>query len=105
MTKSEGGLAFENLTVRYGAQVALNHVSLTCGYGEILGLLGPNGAGKSTLLKSALGLLPFDSGQVLLDGEPLNRQRRRSVAYTPQRMDIDWTFPVCVEEVVLMGRQ
>jgi anchored repeat-type ABC transporter ATP-binding subunit len=80
-------------------------VSLACAPGEIVGLLGPNGSGKSTLLKSILGLVPVASGTILLDGQPLDRKRRSQVAYTPQRNEVDWTFPITVEEVAVLGRQ
>jgi len=101
-----GGLEIANLSVAYGARLALDDVCLCCRRGEILGLLGPNGSGKSTLLKSVLNLVPKLSGSVNLDGQPLRSAHQRvRVAYVPQRNDVDWDFPISVEEVVLLGCQ
>lgn len=99
------GLTVEQLRVAYGRRVVLDGVSVCCPRGELLGLLGPNGSGKSTLLKAILGLVPRLNGRVLLNGSPLDRAVRARVAYTPQRGDVDWDFPITVEEVVLLGRQ
>jgi len=57
-------LRIEDVSHRYGTLLALEHVSLDAGPGEIVGLLGANGAGKSTLLRTAAGLQPPDSGTV-----------------------------------------
>jgi len=98
-------LQIDEVTVRYGARLALDCASLTCQKGEIVGLLGPNGAGKSTLLKAVLGLAPKESGSITLDGAPVDRQSRARIAYAPQSTEVDWTFPITVEEVVVLGRQ
>ncbi|MBM2812230.1 MAG: manganese transporter ATP-binding protein [Chloroflexi bacterium] len=99
------GLRVDALTVAYGANVALEAVSVVCEPGEIVGLLGPNGSGKSTLLKAVLGLLPKVSGSITLNGAIVDRGCRARMAYAPQRGEVDWTFPITVEEVVLLGRQ
>lgn len=100
------GLQLVNLTVAYGSRIVLEDVCLTCGRGQILGLLGPNGSGKSTLLKSVLGLAPKVHGDVTIDGEPVHGARMKTrLAYVPQRNEVDWTFPINVEEVVLLGCQ
>src|ERR1700694_4776372 len=96
-TSSSTGLEVANLSVAYGARLALDAVCLCCRRGEIVGLLGPNGSGKSTLLKSVLNLVPRLSGTVTLDGQPLEgRQQKVRVAYVPQRTDVDWDFPISV---------
>ena len=64
------GIQIQELTKRFGDNVALQNVSLTFQPGKIYGLLGRNGAGKSTLLGIAANRLFADSGQVLIDGEP-----------------------------------
>lgn len=87
----------------YGGRPAVWDVSAGFPRGAISAIVGPNGSGKSTLLKAALGLVPVESGQVMLLGAPL-REARRRVAYVPQREDVDWDFPVTVREVVEMGR-
>jgi ABC-type Mn2+/Zn2+ transport system ATPase subunit len=73
--------------------------------GQIVGLLGPNGCGKSTLLKAIVGLVPRLRGEIRLDEAPLDRASLARVAYVPQRNEVDWSFPITVEEVVLLGRQ
>ena len=59
------------LTKYFGSVVALRDVSLAVRAGEVLCLLGDNGAGKSTLIKILSGVHPPDSGEILLDGEPV----------------------------------
>lgn len=106
VTRAGRGLEIEALSVRYGTRVALANVCLCCRRGEMVGLLGPNGSGKSTLLKSVLGLVPESAGHVSLDGERLTGPRMKArVGYVPQRNDVDWDFPINVEDVVLMGCQ
>ena len=67
-------LSWNNVYKSYwGANRALDSVSLSVGPGEIVGLFGANGAGKTTLLKCALGLLRY-TGSVTLDGEPVTHR-------------------------------
>ncbi|MEX2356242.1 MAG: metal ABC transporter ATP-binding protein [Thermaerobacterales bacterium] len=96
-------LAVHNLTVSYDRQPVLRGVNFNVERGEVLGIVGPNGAGKSTILKAILGLIPFESGQILIDGQPA-ADRRGRVAYVPQRGDVDWDFPATAFDVVMMGR-
>lgn len=98
------GVAVEvrDLTVAYRERPVLWDVDLDVPAGSLTALVGPNGAGKSTLLKAVLGLVPAASGQVLVLGRPLDEVRGR-VAYVPQRGQVDWDFPVTVEDVVRMG--
>jgi ABC-type Mn2+/Zn2+ transport system ATPase subunit len=103
----EGALALlaEGLCVTYpGAHApALRGVGVRVPCGTCTALLGPNGSGKSTLLKAVAGLLPFASGVVRVHGNPVGACHHR-VAYLPQRGEIDWSFPVSVERLVLTGR-
>nr|WP_228046378.1 metal ABC transporter ATP-binding protein [Saccharopolyspora sp. HNM0983] len=93
------------MTVRYGSTRALDHVSLQVGTTRICGLLGVNGSGKSTLFKTLTGLVRADSGSIrLLDREPRRARKDGLIAYVPQSEAVDWTFPVTVTEVVMMGR-
>ncbi|MEV6367178.1 anchored repeat-type ABC transporter ATP-binding subunit [Micromonospora musae] len=96
-------LRVESLRVRLGERLALDGVDLAVDAGELVGLIGPNGAGKTTLLRAVLGLLPVESGQVLVGGEPVTRSRRR-IGYVPQRHEFAWDFPVTVAGAVLTGR-
>ena len=80
-------LELKNLTKRYGSAVALDGVSLALGRGEFFGLLGPNGAGKTTLMSVVTGIRPADSGEILLNGEPLRHDRvkqRAQLGFVPQ---------------------
>jgi len=93
----------DGLTAGYGQRAALQDVSFEIGPGELVAIVGPNGAGKSTLLKVLAGLLPPWSGSASLLGGPPGSQPLR-VAYLPQAEAVDWSFPVTVRDVVLMGR-
>jgi anchored repeat-type ABC transporter ATP-binding subunit len=92
-----------DLTVAYGSRRALKGVNAVMEPGQIIGVVGPNGAGKSTLLKAIVGLAPVISGSVEIYGEPAAK-RRHEVAYVPQREEVNWDFPVSVQDVVGMGR-
>jgi manganese/zinc/iron transport system ATP- binding protein len=96
-------LELRRLTVSYGARPVLWDVDASFPAGALSAIVGPNGAGKSTLLKAALGLIPSDAGQALVDGQPIGAVRER-IAYVPQRDAVDWDFPITVREVVEMGR-
>ncbi|NJL60960.1 MAG: metal ABC transporter ATP-binding protein [Methylacidiphilales bacterium] len=91
------------LAVNYRGVQGLNQVSFHVGQGTLVGILGPNGAGKSTLFKAILGLIPAVSGTVSYKHNPLQQQLEK-VAYVPQRSQIDWDYPITVENVVMMAR-
>lgn len=95
-------LDVRHLTVRYDRVRALDEVSFTVAPGERVAVVGPNGAGKSTLLKALVGLIRPTSGTIRV-GSHLHT-RCRDVAYVPQRADVDWSFPVSVWDVVMLGR-
>ena len=61
-------LKIEHLTKIYGDYKAVNDLSLEIAPGEIYGFIGHNGAGKTTTLKSVVGILPFDEGELYIDG-------------------------------------
>ncbi|MDY6940441.1 MAG: metal ABC transporter ATP-binding protein [Cyanobacteriota bacterium] len=92
-----------NLAVRYRQTWAVRDLSFSLQPGQLTGLLGPNGAGKSTVLKALLGLLPTANGTIRFNDRPLPTQLKR-VAYIPQRTQIDWDYPITVQNVVMMGR-
>jgi ABC-type Mn2+/Zn2+ transport system ATPase subunit len=91
------------VTAGYRSRVALEGVDLEIATGSLLAIIGPNGAGKSTLLKVIAGLLLPFSGTVEVLGGPPRAQARR-IAYVPQAELVDWSFPVTVGDVVMMGR-
>lgn len=100
------GIEVKNLTVAYRNGVtALRDASFTVPQGSVTALVGVNGAGKSTLFKALMGLLPHTSGQVRIMGGTVEQALAGNlVAYVPQAEEVDWTFPVLVEDVVMMGR-
>ncbi|MFN3275507.1 MAG: manganese/iron ABC transporter ATP-binding protein [Paracoccus sp. (in: a-proteobacteria)] len=100
------GIEVSHLTVAYRSGVtALSDASLTVPTGSVTALVGVNGAGKSTLFKALMGLLPHGKGCVRILGLPVAQALKRNlVAYVPQAEEVDWTFPVLVEDVVMMGR-
>jgi manganese/iron transport system ATP-binding protein len=100
------GIEVRNLTVAYSNGVtALRDACFTVPQGSVTALVGVNGAGKSTLFKALMGLLPHSSGQVRIMGGTVEQALARNlVAYVPQAEEVDWTFPVLVEDVVMMGR-
>lgn len=94
-----------DLRVTYGETVALDGLDLTVQPGMVHGLIGMNGSGKSTLFKALMGLVRLDAGSVRLFGSGSEKARRAGrVAYAPQNEDVDWAFPVSVDDVVTMGR-
>ena len=102
----DGGIAARDVTVTYrNGMTALRHASFEIPRGTVTALVGVNGAGKSTLFKAIMGLAPAASGEIRLLGLSVREALRRNlVAYVPQSEEVDWTFPVLVEDVVMMGR-
>jgi manganese/iron transport system ATP-binding protein len=85
-----------DLTVGYNGSAALDRVSFSVQAGERVAIVGPNGAGKSTLFKALVGLLHPKSGSIKINGA--------EIGYVTQRSAVDWSFPVTVHDVVMMGR-
>jgi manganese/iron transport system ATP-binding protein len=84
---------------------ALDDASFEIGPGTICGLVGVNGSGKSTLFKTIMGYLTPQSGEVRIAGLSVRDALKQGiVAYVPQSEEVDWNFPVLVEDVVMMGR-
>lgn len=96
-------LDLENISVGYRGTPVLCDVTLQVPHGAQVAVVGPNGAGKSTLFKALVGLLPVQHGRILIHGRPLG-EHRDCVAYVPQREEVDWSFPVTVSDVIMMGR-
>lgn len=93
------------LSVSYQDVQALSGVDLELSAARICGLIGVNGSGKSTLFKCLMGLVQPQAGTVSLFGQDHRTARRNNlVAYVPQSEDVDWTFPLSVGDVVMMGR-
>jgi manganese/iron transport system ATP-binding protein len=90
------------VTIRYNGTPALEDVSFRLTQGERVAVVGPNGAGKSTLFKVIAGMLHPTKGKVKVYGH--GPSGHICIAYVPQRSQVDWTFPVNVADVVMMGR-
>ena len=102
----ESAIELSRVSVTYAnGKSALEDVSLTLRAGRIYGLIGANGAGKSTLFKSIMGLVSPTVGEVSIGGRPIKEALRDNVvSYVPQAEDVDWNFPLLVEDVVMTGR-
>ncbi len=85
--------------------IALRNASFKLGPGTICALVGVNGSGKSTLFKTIMGFVRPAKGTVRIAGGTVEEARRQKiVAYVPQTEEVDWSFPVSVWDVVMMGR-
>jgi ABC-type branched-subunit amino acid transport system ATPase component/ABC-type branched-subunit amino acid transport system permease subunit len=83
-------LRVEGLSKSFGGLRAVDDVSFEVARGEILGIIGPNGAGKTTLFNVLNGVLPADSGQAWLDGEPITGRKLYAIC----RLGVGRTFQV-----------
>jgi iron complex transport system ATP-binding protein len=99
-------LEANEITVTYGARLAVDGVSLELRPNQVTAIIGPNGAGKSTLLRTLTGGLDLSSGNILLDNQPLASYSRRAIAkrIAVVAQEADLRFPVTVFEFVLGGR-
>ena len=99
-------LEARNLSVTLDSAIVLKEISFKVKRGTILVIIGPNGAGKTTLLRGISGLIPFDRGNVYLDGKKLANQpvieRARLMATVPQAASLPPTFQAW--DIVMLGR-
>ncbi len=100
------GLDVKNVTVTYNnGHTAIWDTTFSLPTGSITALVGVNGSGKSTLFKSVMGLVNLSKGSVQILGQSVSAaMKANQVAYVPQSEDIDWNFPILVQDVVMMGR-
>lgn len=100
------GIAAKGVYVTYrNGQTALRDTSFEVPTGTITGLVGVNGAGKSTIFKAIMGFVPVAKGDITILGLSVKAALNQNlVAYVPQSEEVDWSFPVLVEDVVMMGR-
>ena len=101
-----GGLSAQDVTVTYrNGHTALWNASFDIPRGTVTALVGINGAGKSTLFKAIMGFVPAAKGEIRILGMTVKEALAKNlVAYVPQSEEVDWAFPVLVEDVVMMGR-
>ncbi|MFK0165062.1 manganese/iron ABC transporter ATP-binding protein [Rhizobium sp. NPDC090279] len=100
------GITVRDAAVTYrNGHTALRDTSFRIPKGTIAALVGINGSGKSTLFKAIMGFVRLARGEIRVLGMPIQDALRRNlVAYVPQAEEVDWNFPVLVEDVVMMGR-
>ncbi|CAM1643796.1 ABC transporter-like [Bartonella apihabitans] len=100
------GISASHITVTYrNGHTALRDSSFETPTGSITALVGINGSGKSTLFKAIMGFVRLSRGNITIFNMPVrNALKKNLVAYVPQAEDVDWNFPVLVEDVVMMGR-
>ncbi len=100
------GITAHDITVTYrNGHTALRDAHFEIPRGTVTALVGVNGAGKSTLFKAIMGFVPVAKGEITLLGKPVKEALKDNlVAYVPQAEEVDWAFPVLVEDVVMMGR-
>ncbi|PAQ07650.1 manganese/iron ABC transporter ATP-binding protein [Mesorhizobium temperatum] len=103
---AEAGLSVKHATVTYrNGHTALRDASFEIPTGTITALVGVNGSGKSTLFKAIMGFVRLARGGISILGQPASVALKKNlVAYVPQAEEVDWNFPVLVEDVVMMGR-
>ncbi len=92
-------LTIDNLHVSYGGSLILQGVDLAVRHGEIRAIMGRNGMGKTTLLKTIMGLVPAQSGRILLESVPIqslptHEIAAKGIAYVPQGREIFGEFTV-----------
>ncbi len=106
MSEAGEGIRVSDLTVTYrNGHTALRNASFDIPRGTVTALVGVNGAGKSTLFKAIMGFVKASNGEIRLLGKSVREALRENmVAYVPQSEEVDWAFPVLVEDVVMMGR-
>jgi len=106
MNEQKPGIITSDLTVTYNnGNTALRNVSFEIPQGTITALVGVNGAGKSTLFKALMGFMPTIKGEISILGQSVKSALKgNSIAYVPQAEEVDWSFPVLVRDVVMMGR-
>ena len=99
-------LAVTDVTVRYAnGVVAVDRAGFALDRPTICALVGVNGSGKSSLFKALMGFVPAGGGSIRICGLAVGQALKRGlVAYVPQSEEVDWNFPVLVEDVVMMGR-
>jgi manganese/iron transport system ATP-binding protein len=104
--KTSVGISAQDVTVTYqNGHTALWNANFELPRGTVTALVGVNGAGKSTLFKAIMGFVPAAKGTIkILDLGVKEALSKNLVAYVPQSEEVDWAFPVLVEDVVMMGR-
>jgi ABC-type Mn2+/Zn2+ transport system ATPase subunit len=102
-TSRQIAISIKNCTISFGERTIVEDVSFEIARGTVAALIGPNGSGKTTLIKAVLGLLPVESGDILIFGSTIDEMRDR-IGYVPQRLEFDSDFPISVAEYMDLAR-
>ncbi len=100
--KNNYAIETEKLTIEKNNSTIVNNISLSIKKGEILYIIGPNGGGKTTFIRALLGLEKY-SGKIRIFGklrENLNRDELNKIGYVPQAKNVNFDFPITIEEVI-----
>lgn len=89
------------VTISFGERSVVDRISFDIAAGSVAAIIGPNGSGKTTLLRALAGLLPF-AGEILLFNRPPS-ELRGQIGYVPQRLEIDRSLPITVEEFLQLS--
>lgn len=100
---NQNTITVKDLSIAYDEKPVIWHTNMTLKTGSRTAVVGPNGAGKSTLIKAIMGLIKPISGEVNIENKPL-KKALKTIAYVPQKGEVNWDFPATVLDVVLMGR-
>ena len=99
-------ITVEHLTLSLGSRTVLRNISFTLECGRVVAIIGPNGAGKTSLIRALAGLIPAQSGRILLNGQPIDAisrtERARRIGYLPQDGEPAWN--VSAFELAALGR-
>jgi len=95
-------LEIEHISKHYGDVTAVDDLSFNVPRGSVFGLLGPNGAGKSTTIRMIMRIIMADEGRILLDGLPVDDDRRRLIGYLPEERGLYKKMKV-LEHLVFLG--
>lgn len=105
-SKNNTSISINHLNYHIAHKALLKDISFEVKNGEFLGILGPNGSGKSTLMKHILGILPLQSGEIVLFNKHIAeydiKQLSTLIGFVPQKSGI--TMPLLVKDVLLMGK-
>ena len=98
-------IKLNNVSVYYDNTIAIKDVNLTIHHDDFIGIIGPNGGGKTSLVKTIIGLIPH-TGSITYNEQIFSQPGHKAIiGYLPQVSDIDKSFPINVQEVIMSGLQ
>ncbi|MFQ5468738.1 MAG: metal ABC transporter ATP-binding protein [Gammaproteobacteria bacterium] len=100
---SETAVSLQDVTAGYKKALTFSHLTLDIQKGIFAGIVGPTGSGKTTFLKTILGTHPSFAGSIKVFDNDIGSSPAGTIGYVPQLETVDWSFPVTVEQVILMG--